>query len=221
MRSHLLLTTAIVALPLLPVGSVALAQTPAQSGSTSVERAALRNAALRPEAGDRIRLKIHREEELSDSAILVDAHGDAVFPKLGVVPVGQFTLATLRDSLRVRYAKFLREPEVDVVVLRRIAVSGEVRSPNVIFIAPSATLRDAIAQAGGLTGDGDAKRLRVVRDGVSMRVPDWRRADGDAFQLRSGDQVVVGAKPWLVRNALGLASTAAIVVSVTTAVIRG
>ncbi|HYD55099.1 MAG TPA: polysaccharide biosynthesis/export family protein [Gemmatimonadaceae bacterium] len=203
------------------VATRAGAQTPAQSGATSVDAAARRAATLRPAPGDRIRLKIHREAELSDTGIVVDARGDAVFPKLGLVPVGRFTMATLRDSLRARYSRYLRDPDLEVVVLRRITVSGEVRAANVMFIEPTSTLRDVIARANGLTGDGDPKRLTVVRDGERIRVPDWRRVEGDAFELRSGDQVVVGTKPWLVRNALGLASTAAIVVSVTTAVIRG
>ena len=177
------------------------------------------DALIRP--GDRIKLKVFREEALSDSAILVDARGDATFPKIGVVPVGRFTIGTLRDSLRVRFEKYLRQPDIDVVVLRRVAVSGEVRVPNVLFIEPTATLRDVIARAGGLTPDGEPKRLSVVREGRAVRVPDWRGPEGDAYELRSGDQIVVGTKPWLQRNALGLASTAAIVVSVTTAVIRG
>jgi polysaccharide biosynthesis/export protein len=197
------------------------AQLPLPQGSSAAERAAQQASTSRIQPGDRISLRVYREVDLSDSAILVNERGEATFPKIGVVPVSRFTIGTLRDSVRARYARYLRDPDIEVVVLRRVAVSGEVRVPNVLYVEPTATLRDAIARSGGLTPDGDPKRLTVVRDGQSVRVPDWRKAEGDAFELRSGDQVVVGTKPWIVRNALGLASTAAIVISVTTAVIRG
>jgi polysaccharide biosynthesis/export protein len=203
------------------VSANAGAQLPLPQGASAAERDARRAGAARIQPGDRIRLRVYREEELSDSAILVNERGEATFPKIGIVPVARFTIGTLRDSVRARYARYLRDPDIEVVVLRRVAVSGEVRVPNVLYVEPTAPLRDAIARSGGLTPDGDPKRLSVVRNGESIRVPDWRKADGDAFELSSGDQVVVGTKPWIVRNALGLASTAAIVISVTTAVIRG
>lgn len=217
--SRCLAALALVACASAARASAAGAQAPAEP--TGAERAARRAAATRVQPGDRIVLKVYREEDYSDSSIVVDARGEATFPKIGVVPVGRFTLGELRDSLRARYLVYLRNPELDALVLRPVAVSGEVRVPNVLFLPPTATLRDAIARAGGLTPDGDPKRLSVVRDGRATKVPDWRRAEGDAWELRSGDQVVVGTKPWIVRNALGLASTAAIVVSVTTAVVRG
>lgn len=216
------MTRALAAAALLAcaAGVPAGAQAPAD-GATGAERAARRVAATRVQPGDRIALKVFREEDYSDSSIVVNARGEATFPKIGVVPVSRFTIGELRDSLRARYLVYLRNPEIDAIVLRPVAVSGEVRVPNVLYLPPTATLRDAIARSGGLTADGDPKRLTVVRDGRSTKVPDWRRAEGDAWELRSGDQVVVGTKPWIVRNALGLASTAAIVVSVTTAIVRG
>lgn len=191
-----------------------------QPATTTSERAALRAAEARAEPGDRIILKVYREEELSDSTILVNERGEATFPRIGVVPVSRFPIGVLRDSLRTRFARYLREPEIDVVVMRRVSVSGEVRRPDVYYVDVAATLRDVVARAGGLTPDGDPRRLTVQRDGRATRVGDWRDAQGSEYDLRSGDQVFVGTKPWLARNALGLASTAAIVVSVTFSIIQ-
>lgn len=45
-----------------------------------------------------------------------------------------------------RYGGFLRAPELEVTVLRRIVVNGEVRMPSVYMVDVTLSLRDAIAQ---------------------------------------------------------------------------
>lgn len=201
---------------LLLLAKPAAAQVTPQSSTDAARRA----AAARVAPGDRLVLKIAREKELSDSLILVNEQGEATFPKLGVVPVSRFEIAGLRDSLRARYATYLRDPAVDIVVLRRVAVSGEVRKPDVLYVDVSATLRDAIARAGGLTPDGDPNKVSVIREGRSTRVRHWQSDETTAADLRSGDQIYVGAKPWIVRNAIGAVSTAATVAAVMFSILR-
>jgi polysaccharide export outer membrane protein len=73
----------------------------------------------------------------------------------------------------------------------KVFVSGEVRSPGAYPFAPGTTVRQAISLAGGLTPDGAAGRIRVVRtaDGktreskVKMEDP-----------VMPGDTIVVKAK---------------------------
>jgi protein involved in polysaccharide export with SLBB domain len=69
-----------------------------------------------------------------------------------------------------------------------------------------ATLRDVIATAGGVTEVGSRKKVSVVRDGVSRRVPSWETDMSDAVHLESGDQVVVGHRSWLEINIIPVAS---------------
>lgn len=219
MRSHLLLTAAVVALPLLSEGSVALAQTP-QSGEMSVNaRVARRAAGARIQPGDRIMLKVYREEELSDSNITVNERGEATFPKIGVVDVARFRIEEVSDSIRARFARFVRDAEVDVAVMRRVAVNGEVRRPDVYYVDVATSLRDAIARAGGLTGEGDPGKISVVRGGNTTRVRDWQFAEA-AIELQSGDQIYVGTKPWFQRNALGIITTAAVIISTAVTVVQ-
>lgn len=195
----------------------AAAQTPA--GSVALDDAPRRAAAERVRPGDRIVLKVFREEELSDSAILVGDRGEATFPKLGVVDVSAFTIATLGDSLRGRYARYLRDPAIDVTVLRRISVSGEVRRADVYYLDASASLRDAIAKAGGISPEGDPRKVRIVRGGETIAVKDWQ-STAFGTDLRSGDQVYVGTKPWIARNVLGIVTTTAVIVSTTVTIIQ-
>ncbi len=174
----------------------------------AVRRAA--SAQLRP--GDRIELQFRRDRELN-SSIAVDERGEAVFPKLGVIDVAELTIAGLQDTLRSRYAEYLRHPELEVTVLRRVVVNGEVRVPNVHMLdVASSGVRDAIARSGGLLETGNKNKVYVVRDGVRRHVKGWENNQGPETDLQSGDQIIVGRKRWLTLNALPVISTSVIVI---------
>ena len=180
----------------------------AQSGVQETARRAA-NSALR--AGDRIELQFRRDRELS-GAVNVNERGEAVFPKLGTLDVTKVTIGSLQDTLRVRYAAYLREPELEITVLRRIVVNGEVRMPNIYMVDVASGVRDAIARAGGLLETASRSKVSIIRDGVERRVSDWDRNQGPETDLQSGDQVVVGRKSWLTLNALPVISTSVIVI---------
>jgi protein involved in polysaccharide export with SLBB domain len=166
-------------------------------------------ALLRP--GDRIDLQFRRDRDLN-SSITVNERGAAVFPKLGTLDVGRMTISGLQDTLRIRYSEFLRDPELEVNVLRRIVVLGEVRAPNVLMVDVSTTVRDAIARAGGLLETANRKKVSVVRGDRTLPIKDWDRQQGPGTDLQSGDQIIVGRKSWLVLNALPVISTSVIVI---------
>jgi protein involved in polysaccharide export with SLBB domain len=193
-----------LALLLLPVSKTLRAQ-------DGIEGAARRAATGKVRPGDRIDLHFMRERELSGS-INVNERGDAVFPKLGTLNVSQVTIAELQDSLRVRYSEYLRTPELEVTVLRRVVVNGEVKMPNVYLVDIASTVRDAIAKAGGVLETGNKNNVAIIRGSQRIRVKGWDRSDGPATDLQSGDQIVVGRKNWLVLNALPVISTGVIVI---------
>ncbi len=180
----------------------------AQSGvEETARRAAV--AVLRP--GDRIELQFRRDRELN-SAVNVNERGEAVFPKLGTLDVTRVTIGGLQDTLRARYGEFLRTPELEVTVLRRIVVNGEVRMPNIYMVDVTSSLRDAVARAGGLLETANKNNVSIIRDGRERRVKNWDRVDGPETDLRSGDQIVVGRKSWITLNALPVISTSVIVI---------
>jgi len=121
--------------------------------------AATRAAAAQVRSGDVILLHIAREPELSDS-IFVTERGEAAFPKLGTLHVASLSIAALEDTLRAQYGLYLRAPSLQVMVLRRVVVNGEVRMPGVFHVDISTTLRDVIAHAGGVTETGDRRKWR-------------------------------------------------------------
>jgi polysaccharide export outer membrane protein len=153
-----------------------------------------------------------RERDLSGE-VTVNERGEAPFPKIGLMRVTDMTIAQLQDSLRVRYAEYLRAPELEIAVLRRVVVNGEVKIPNVYMVDGASTVRDVIARAGGLTEMGNRKNVSIVRDAVRIPLKGWERDAGPSVDLQSGDQVVVGRKSWLSLNILSVISTAVLVTS--------
>lgn len=156
-------------------------------------------ADARVQPGDQIGIRILREPELS-GVFAVSEAGEATLPKLGVVQVGEQSAGTLHRMLRTAYARFLRDPSVEVTLLRRVGVHGEVRKPDLYMVDLTMTLRDVLARAGGITEAGNPERIEIVRDGQRFRVGQDRAPQLLVAELRSGDQVVVARRSWVARN---------------------
>lgn len=164
------------------------------------------------QAGDKIFVKVYREPELTDS-LMVSAEGTIVLSRIGILHVATLSIDQLADTVRARYGRFLRAPVVELVVLRRVAVNGEVLKPNVYYVDIATTLRDVIAKAGGITPDGREDEVDIIRHGQRIRVAHWQDDFTLASDLNSGDQIVVGKRSWLSRNAFQALSAFAIVAS--------
>jgi protein involved in polysaccharide export with SLBB domain len=164
----------------------------------------VRTARILP--GDRVSLRIWREPDWSGQ-FDVDDRGVVVLPRLGPVPVAGRSVAAVRDDLTERYREYLRTPAVEVTVLRRIGVHGEVKAPTLYWVDLTMTLRDAIALAGGLTPQGDPNRIVVERRGDRIRFGEAETAATIAAGLESGDQIVVERRSWFVLNTPFVIST--------------
>lgn len=189
-----------VLLVLIPV-EMSAQDAPADGGGLDV---------VRP--GDGIFLRAWNEPMMTDT-FRISAAGDVVLPYLGEVHVAGMQPDQLRDSLRAAYAEYRRNASIEVAVLRRISVLGEVTRPGLYLVDRTLTMRDLIANAGGITQQGDARRIYLIRDGQELLVRD-QGVGLAGVELQSGDQLVVARRPWLELNLLGVASTAAVLVSV-------
>lgn len=172
---------------------------------------AVRTAEVLP--GDRISLRIWREPEWSGQ-FDVDDRGVVVLPRLGPTEVAGRSVATIRSELAERYREYLRNPAVEVTVLRRIGVHGEVRAPTLYWVDLTMTLRDAVALAGGITPQGDPNRIVVERRGERIRFDHAETAATVAAGLESGDQIVVERRNWFALNTPFVISTVVSVSSI-------
>jgi polysaccharide export outer membrane protein len=218
-------------LPALALAAACVARpAPGQTGGTSSGTAASRGEVARNVApaadpaqaigvGDRVLLRVWQEPTWSDS-LLVGTDGDLVLPRIGRYHAAGMAPAALRDTIQRRLAVFLRDPSVDVVVLRRVAVLGEVRKPDVYYVDAVSNLRDVLARAGGLTNDANPDRVEIVRDGERTKLGRWDAIGGSSVPVHSGDEIQVGRKSWIARNSASAISSVAVAVSVLITALR-
>ncbi len=202
----------------LGLSALAAASAGAQQSDT-VPRTTRRAAEATIQPGDRIVLKVWREKTMSDT-VLVDLNSQIVLPELGVFSVASQTVGSLPDSLRARYAVYLRNPSIDVTVLRRVGVLGEVKNPSLYWVDVTMSLPDVIAQAGGVTDIGNPRNVRIMRGGRATRISNWEQAGTVGTELLSGDQVIVGRSSWLSRNALTVVTGVGVFASIAFTLLR-
>lgn len=153
--------------------------------------------ALRP--GDVIRLSIWREPDLSGE-YTVDKDGVVTFPKVGTQRVTEVSPDSLRASLVSAYRVYLRNPSIDVTLLRRVNVLGAVQKPGLYPVDPTMTVADVIALAGGATSLGDPRKVELRRSGGSRATVVAAASKLADSPLRPGDQLYVPERSWMARN---------------------
>jgi polysaccharide biosynthesis/export protein len=173
--------------------------------------AALRGqeAGDRPESklvpGDVIRLNIWREPDLTGE-FLVQEDGTAVLPKVGPVHVTAYTPSDLKTHLVEEYSRTLRNPSIEVIVLRRILISGEVANEGVYTMS----LVEALALAGGPTPAAKDDRVILIRGDSEVEIDLDDPPAVRNLALQSGDQLLVPSASTWVRNwklLVGMASS--------------
>lgn len=149
--------------------------------------------------GDVIDIDIWQEETLSGE-FTVDESGTVVLPLIGARNVAGVSAQDLREQLAADYAVYLNNPSINVKLLRRITVSGEVRVPGLYTVDATLSIADLIARAGGINTDADAEKILLFRDDQRLELDlNGATVVGEAG-LRSGDRVSVGKRGWLGRN---------------------
>jgi polysaccharide export outer membrane protein len=143
----------------------------------------------------------------------VDEAGTVVFPRVGEYSVLQDTPETLEARLLADYRQYLRNPSIEITVLRRVRIIGAVNNPGLFPVDPTVTIADALAMAGGATPIGDPNKVQIIRNGEQLAVTlssNTRLADSP---IQSGDQLYVPERSWVSRNSNVVATAIAASVS--------
>jgi polysaccharide export outer membrane protein len=88
------------------------------------------------------------------TTLRVSQDGMIVLPLLGQMEVRGKTTGELEQDLNKRYAKFIRNPQIGVLVMefrQRVSVMGAVQKPGVFDLTGPRSVVDALALAGGVT----------------------------------------------------------------------
>ncbi|MEX2583389.1 MAG: polysaccharide biosynthesis/export family protein [Gemmatimonadota bacterium] len=175
--------------------------------SAQAAGSAASGAAPEAQPGDRIVLKIWNEPEMSDT-FTISQHGEVTLPRLGPQSVRGIEIYELEDSLRTAFTSFLRNPSVEVEVLRRISVLGAVQEPGIYLVDLTMNIPDVVARAGGPTDTGDRNRITLQRGSERFEFSGGSQQEMMAMPLYSGDQIIVGQRNFIARNPWAAVSTA-------------
>ncbi|HEX7050679.1 MAG TPA: polysaccharide biosynthesis/export family protein [Longimicrobiales bacterium] len=166
--------------------------------------------ALRP--GDVVQLRIWREEDLSGE-FPIAADGTVVLPKIGVWKATGVPPDSLEAAIIEAFRRYLRNPSIQVVFLRRVNIMGSVRLPGLYPVDPTMAIADVLALAGGVTPVGKQDEIELRRGGEVLVADITEQTRIGDLPIRSGDQLFVPERSWISRNQ-GL--VAVIISSITT-----
>jgi len=199
-RAAALLATATVGIG---AARLAAAQTTAQPQQATVFADASETAL---QAGDVLRLKIWREPDFSGDFAVTEA-GIVTLPRLGPLSVTGVPLAQLEAQVIAGYGRYLVNPSIEVIPLRRVSIVGAVRSPGIYQVDPSVTLGQVVNLAGGLAPEGQRGKLELRRNGQRVAVDVNAQPGLAGTALVSGDEVYVPGRSWFARNGTWFVST--------------
>jgi len=177
--------------------------------------------------GDRILIRVDSEPQLSDT-FTVQAGPALELPQLGTVSLHGVLRAELASHLQTQLARYLRNPVVQVELLVRLLVDGDVARPGYYSVAPRQALTDVLAQAGGLGSRAKPSGMRVERGsqliwgGQPLQDALARGYSLDQLNLRAGDRLLVptrgdAERTWRI---IGIAVTLPVAIYSLTRIVR-
>ncbi|HZI05612.1 MAG TPA: polysaccharide biosynthesis/export family protein, partial [Archangium sp.] len=150
--------------------------------------------------GDLVEVRVFQEPEHSGVWAL-SAEGTIDYPLCGKVQLGGRTSSTAADALRECLTRYLRHPDVSVLIReynsKKVFVIGEVQKPGSFPYEEGMTIIQAISLAGGLTKVASPNSAHVARpeggEQKKIRVPVKNISEGREknFLLQPGDIVFV------------------------------
>ena len=127
-------------------------------------------------ADDVLAINVWHEPEVSRQ-VAVRPDGKISLPLIGDVQAVGLTPTELQHELQSRFAKYLNQPDVSVIVVQirsqRFNVLGQVMRPGAYPFVPPISVIDAIATAGGLREFAKANKIYILRtlwNGQQQRV---------------------------------------------------
>jgi polysaccharide export outer membrane protein len=151
--------------------------------------------------GDKLRIEVYRDAQLSQS-LQVRPDGKITLPLVGDVPAEGRTSAELRDALVTSLKDYNTNPVVTVIVVETVPpvfyVMGEVNNPGTFQIKGQISAVQALAMAGGFKDFAKTKNIKILRKGargaqenISFNYREATEGRGPAVFMQPGDTIIV------------------------------
>ena len=140
--------------------------------------------------GDRIRIEVFGEPDLSTEETL-EALGTINYPLLGRIQAAGLTLKDLEQSIAGRLRQgYLVNPSIraTIVQFRPIYVVGQVHHAGSFPYSEGLTVEKAVALAGGLTPIASSRKIYVLHEGAAEQ---GRQHASLETPVYPGDTIVV------------------------------
>lgn len=121
--------------------------------------------------GDKIRLDIFNEANLSDKEFTINGDGDVSLPLIQTVKLGGKTTIEAAELVRSRYfGDYLDNPQVTITVtlFRPFYILGQVNQPGEYPFVEGLTILNAAAKAGGLNSRANERFVYITRAGQNQ-----------------------------------------------------
>ncbi len=151
-------------------------------------------------AGDKIRIEVYKEPQLSQS-LQVRPDGKITMPLIGDLTAAGLTPIQLRDRIGTGLKEYVNNPVVTVMVVEAVAstvyVMGEVNKPGTIPLTGPLTVVQALSIAGGFRDFAKTGKIRILRGGprgtetIKFNYDDAVKKDLPPVYLQRGDTVIV------------------------------
>jgi len=153
-------------------------------------------------AGDKVDIKVYREEELS-GVFVVDPYGKINYPLLGELILENVSVEEVRKYLTNSLGRaYVKNPQVQVKLLesrsKSVSFLGRVVSPGDHILSPNTTLVNLISKVGGFASDADQEHIRLIRtqpDGsksfVTANIGKIIKGEEEDVLLSPGDVIFV------------------------------
>lgn len=190
-QKWLILLSSALLLALIAGCTTSADRTQAPAPSVQVPTSATSNAAYNLGNGDRLRVTVFGEEDMSGE-FLVDSIGQVSIPLVGDVPAAGRSVRDFQRELEERLVSggILLKPRVsaEVINFRPYYILGEVGLPGEYPYTDSLTVLNAVATAQGFSYRANKKTIgiRGIDDAEEQRVrlsPDLKVRPGDTIRI--------------------------------------
>lgn len=143
--------------------------------------------------GDMVELRVAEVDDWS-GRFTVGHDRTLKLPRIDPIPLTGLLYPEAEAKVEDVLSEYVRDPDVRLEPLKRIAVLGAVESPGFYHVPAGATISDALMAAGGPSQDSKLDELRLRRSGKVVEVdPDFAFSGHtlEQLDLGSGDALQV------------------------------